>query len=92
MLVIFNPVAGRSRASALWRVLDLLVENGVMVEVAETQHAGRARKRTARLHRPRVISTAGQLGGWVRPGGPFRAYWRRLGLLLAGRISVRARR
>src|ERR1700680_1912180 len=42
MLVIFNPVAGRRRASALWRVLDLLVENGVMVEVAETQHAGHA--------------------------------------------------
>jgi len=42
MLVIFNPVAGRRRAAALWRVLDLLVENGVKVEVAETQHAGHA--------------------------------------------------
>ncbi|WBO58858.1 acylglycerol kinase family protein [Acidocella sp. MX-AZ03] len=42
MLVIFNPVAGRRRATALWRVLDLLVENGVKIEVAETQHAGHA--------------------------------------------------
>jgi len=42
MLVIFNPVAGRRRATALWKVLDLLVENGVKVEVAETQHAGHA--------------------------------------------------
>ena len=42
MLVIFNPVAGRRRAAALWKVLDLLVENGVKVEVAETQHAGHA--------------------------------------------------
>ncbi len=42
MLVIFNPVAGRRRATALWRVLDLLVENGIMVEVAETKHAGHA--------------------------------------------------
>lgn len=42
MLVIFNPVAGRRRAAALWRVLDLLVENGVKIEVAETQHAGHA--------------------------------------------------
>jgi diacylglycerol kinase family enzyme len=42
MLVIFNPVAGRRRAAALWRVLDLLVENGIKVEVAETQHAGHA--------------------------------------------------
>jgi diacylglycerol kinase family enzyme len=42
MLVIFNPVAGRRRAAALWRVLDVLVENGVKVEVAETQFAGHA--------------------------------------------------
>jgi diacylglycerol kinase (ATP) len=42
MLVIFNPVAGRRRATSLWRVLDLLVENGVKVEVAETRHAGHA--------------------------------------------------
>ena len=42
MLVIFNPVAGRRRAAALWKVLDLLVVNGVKVEVAETQHAGHA--------------------------------------------------
>jgi YegS/Rv2252/BmrU family lipid kinase len=42
MLVIFNPVAGHRRAAALWRVLDLLVESGIRVEVAETQHAGNA--------------------------------------------------
>jgi diacylglycerol kinase family enzyme len=42
MLVIFNPVAGRRRAAALWKVLDLLVENGIKVEVAETQYAGHA--------------------------------------------------
>jgi diacylglycerol kinase family enzyme len=42
MLVIFNPVAGRRRAAALWKVLDLLVENGVKVEVAETHAAGHA--------------------------------------------------
>lgn len=42
MLIIFNPVAGRRRATALWKVLDLLVENGIKVEVAETQHAGHA--------------------------------------------------
>ncbi|OYV32298.1 MAG: hypothetical protein B7Z80_27360 [Rhodospirillales bacterium 20-64-7] len=42
MLIIFNPVAGRRRASALWRVLDVLIENGIKVEVAETQHAGHA--------------------------------------------------
>ena len=42
MLIIFNPVAGRRRTAALWHVLDLLVENGVKIEVAETQYAGHA--------------------------------------------------
>lgn len=42
MLIIFNPVAGRRRTAALWRVLDLLIENGVKIEVAETQYAGHA--------------------------------------------------
>lgn len=42
MLVVFNPVAGHRRAAALWNVLDLLVENGVRLEVAETRHAGHA--------------------------------------------------
>ncbi len=42
MLVVFNPVAGRRRAASLWRVLDILVENGIKVEVAETQHTGHA--------------------------------------------------
>lgn len=44
MLIIFNPVAGRRRAAALWTVLDMLVENGVKIEVAETQYAGHATK------------------------------------------------
>lgn len=42
MLIIFNPVAGRRRAAALWQVLDMLVESGIKVEVAETQYAGHA--------------------------------------------------
>ncbi len=43
MLVIFNPAAGRRRASRLWRVLDVMVHNGVKLELAETTHAGHAR-------------------------------------------------
>ncbi len=42
MLIIFNPFAGRRRVALLWRVLDLLMSNGVKVEVAETEHAGHA--------------------------------------------------
>ncbi len=42
MLVIFNPVAGQRRATALWRVLDLLVANGVKLDVARTRYSGHA--------------------------------------------------
>jgi diacylglycerol kinase family enzyme len=62
MLIIFNPVAGRRRAAALWRVLDLLVENGVQIEVAETQHAGHATQlaRAAACEgRPMVVAAGG---------------------------------
>ena len=62
MLVIFNPVAGRRRATSLWRVLDVLVENGIMVEVAETQHAGHATelaRDAAREGRTIVVAAGG---------------------------------
>ena len=42
MIVVFNPVAGLRRASLLWRVLDVLVANGVRIELAETHRAGHA--------------------------------------------------
>ncbi len=67
MLVIFNPVAGRRRAAALWKVLDLLVESGIKLEVAETQHAGHATElaRTAARDGLEMVVAAG--GRWVRP-------------------------
>jgi diacylglycerol kinase (ATP) len=42
MIIVFNPVAGRRRAHLLWRVLDVLVENGVRVELARTRRRGHA--------------------------------------------------
>src|SRR5277367_1854400 len=42
MVIIFNPVAGRRRANLLWRVLDVLVANGVRLDLAETHRAGHA--------------------------------------------------
>jgi diacylglycerol kinase family enzyme len=62
MLVIFNPVAGRRRAAALWKVLDLLVESGIKVEVAETQYAGHATllaREAARAGRDMVVAAGG---------------------------------
>ncbi len=45
MVIVFNPVAGRRRAHLLWRVLDVLVANGVRLELAETCRAGPCRSR-----------------------------------------------
>jgi diacylglycerol kinase (ATP) len=42
MIVVFNPVAGLRLAHLLWRVLDVLVANGVRIELAETQRPGHA--------------------------------------------------
>jgi diacylglycerol kinase (ATP) len=42
MVIVFNPVAGRRRANLLWRVLDVLVANGVRLDLAETNRAGHA--------------------------------------------------
>lgn len=42
MLIVFNPAAGRRRAQRLWRVLDIMVHNGVKLEIAETTHGGHA--------------------------------------------------
>jgi YegS/Rv2252/BmrU family lipid kinase len=42
MIVVFNPTAGRRRTHLLWRVLDVLVENGVHVDLARTRRRGHA--------------------------------------------------
>ncbi|MBB5373969.1 diacylglycerol/lipid kinase family protein [Acidocella aromatica] len=62
MLIIFNPVAGRRRVALLWRVLDLLMSNGVKVEVAETEHPGHATelaREAAREGRGMVVAAGG---------------------------------
>jgi YegS/Rv2252/BmrU family lipid kinase len=42
MVIVFNPVAGRRRASLLWRVLDVLIANGIRLDLAETHRPGHA--------------------------------------------------
>ena len=42
MIIVFNPAAGMRRASLLWRVLDVLVANGIRIELAETHRPGHA--------------------------------------------------
>ena len=42
MNIVFNPVAGRRRTQAFWRVLDILSANGVRVDLLETRFPGHA--------------------------------------------------
>jgi diacylglycerol kinase (ATP) len=62
MLVVFNPVAGRRRAHLLWRVLDVLVANGVRLDLAETHRAGHAEalaRDAAHRGEPMVVAAGG---------------------------------
>jgi diacylglycerol kinase (ATP) len=62
MMIVFNPVAGKRRAHLLWRVLDVLLEHGVRVDLAETQRPGHASdlaREAARRGEPLVVAAGG---------------------------------
>ena len=62
MIVVFNPVAGMRRATLLWRVLDVLVANGVRIELAETHRPGHAEalaREAACRGAPMVVAAGG---------------------------------
>lgn len=62
MVIVFNPVAGRRRAHLLWRVLDVLVANGVRLELVETCRAGHAESLTreaVKRGEPMVVAAGG---------------------------------
>lgn len=62
MVIVFNPVAGRRRAHLLWRVLDVLVANGVRLDLAETHRAGHAQalaREAARRGEQMVVAAGG---------------------------------
>jgi YegS/Rv2252/BmrU family lipid kinase len=62
MVIVFNPVAGRRRAALLWRVLDVLVANGVRLDVAETRcagHAARLAHEAVAAGAPMVVAAGG---------------------------------
>jgi len=93
MLVIFNPVAGRRRAAHLWRVLDLLVENGIKVEVAETQHAGHATElaREAAGQGLRMVVAAGGDGTIAEVANGLIGSGTALGIIPLGTANVLAK-
>jgi diacylglycerol kinase (ATP) len=81
MVIVFNPVAGRRRAQLLWRVLDVLVANGVRLDLAETHRPGHAEslaRDAARRGESMVVAAGGDgtiaevanglMGSSARPG------------------------
>lgn len=62
MMIVFNPVAGKRRAQLLWHVLDVLLEHGVRLDLAETQRPGHASdlaREAARRGEPLVVAAGG---------------------------------
>jgi len=92
MLVIFNPTAGRRRAHGLWRVIDLLIGNGVRLDLVETNHAGHATElaRAASAAGVRLVVAAGGDGTIAEVAGGLVGGTTALGLIPLGTANVLA--
>ncbi len=92
MIVIFNPAAGRRRASALWRVLDVLSANGMRLELAETQRAGHATElaREAAASGAKLVVAAGGDGTIAEVANGLAGSEVRLGIIPLGTANVLA--
>ena len=92
MVIVFNPVAGRRRAHLLWRVLDVLVANGVRLELAETCRAGHAEALTqeaVRRGEPMVVAAGGD-GTIAEVANGLMGTGARLGIIPLGTANVLA--
>ncbi len=92
MVIIFNPVAGRRRGNLLWRVLDVLVANGVRLDLAETLHAGHAEAlaREAALRGEQMVVAAGGDGTIAEVANGLMGSNTRLGIIPLGTANVLA--
>jgi YegS/Rv2252/BmrU family lipid kinase len=92
VLIIYNPTAGRRRAHRLWRVLDVMVANGVRVELAETRHAGHALElaREAAGRGARLVVAAGGDGTIAEVANGLNGSGCRLGIVPLGTANVLA--
>ncbi len=92
MVIVFNPVAGRRRAHLLWRVLDVLVANGVRLELAETCRAGHAESLTAEAVRrgELMVVAAGGDGTIAEVANGLIGSGARLGVIPLGTANVLA--
>ena len=92
LVIVFNPTAGARRAQLLWRVLDVLVANGLRLEVAETGRAGHAEQlaREAALSGERLIVAAGGDGTIAEVANGIMGTGARLGVIPLGTANVLA--
>jgi YegS/Rv2252/BmrU family lipid kinase len=92
MLIVFNPVAGQRRAQLLWRVLDVMVANGIRIEVAKTQRAGDAEAfaRAAAARGAGLVVAAGGDGTIAEVANGLMDSSARLGVIPLGTANVLA--
>jgi diacylglycerol kinase (ATP) len=92
MVIVFNPVAGRRRAQLLWRVLDVLVANGVRLDVAETHRPGHAEAlaRDAAGRGERMVVAAGGDGTIAEVANGLMGSSAHLGVIPLGTANVLA--
>jgi diacylglycerol kinase (ATP) len=90
MLIVFNPVAGQRRAQLLWRVLDVMVANGIRIEVAKTQRSGDAEAfaRAAAARGARLVVAAGGDGTIAEVANGLMDSGARLGIIPLGTANV----
>ena len=92
MVIVFNPVAGRRRATLLWRVLDVLAANGIRLDLAETHRAGHAEtlaREAAQAGAPMVVAAGGD-GTIAEVANGLLGSGARLGVIPLGTANVMA--
>ena len=92
MLIVFNPTAGRRRAALLWRVLDVLVANGVRLDLMETNRPGHAEElaRDASARGEKLVVAAGGDGTIAEVANGLMGSCTGLGVIPLGTANVLA--
>ena len=92
MIVIYNPTAGRRRIASLWRVMDVLIANGLRPQVAETQASGHATAlaREAVANGERLVVAAGGDGTIAEVAAGMIGTGASLGIIPLGTANVLA--
>jgi YegS/Rv2252/BmrU family lipid kinase len=92
LIIIYNPVAGRRRIAALWRVVDVLIANGLQPRIAETQSAGHATvlAREAAAANERIVVAAGGDGTIAEVAAGLIGTGSSLGIIPLGTANVLA--